>query len=66
MTLGKEEREELDAISSKGKQKAKNVLYALIPLAVLGTQDSKHSGQDAEERPAKRQVTDLRTSPGRD
>jgi transposase len=33
VTLTKEEREELDALSSKGKQKAQNVLSALILLA---------------------------------
>ena len=33
VTLSKEERKALDAISSKGKQKAQHVLYALILLA---------------------------------
>jgi hypothetical protein len=33
VTLSKQEREALDAISNKGKQQAQNVLYALILLA---------------------------------
>lgn len=43
VTLSQEEREALDAISSKGKQKAQNVLSALILLAC-------DEGPDQQER----------------
>ena len=33
VTMSQEEREELDAISSKGKQKVQNLLYSFILLA---------------------------------